>query len=715
MLSAHGVEGINVLPRWELRLLCSAPDVDVEAAVGTPAALQLVDEIEGSVRDMGFVVTDLAYTGEGRDGSHYHLTLGPPEGLLAHRAGNRIFLDQTTREILGKVLGDAGIAADQVVFRLSAAYEKRLTCVQYHETEWAFLERLLAEEGISYWFEMQGESSPVMIVADDKSAYEGITDPILVPYEDPEGVVPFRHFFDLAFTESVTVTKVAVRDYDVRAPEVPVDGEAGSGTLEHFEYPINVLTGSAAQARAKVRLEQLQKRKLLGEGQSDCIRLQPGRVVQVDRCADEWMNGRYLITRVEHEIAEAGPNDGAARPYRNQISLTPHGEVPFRPDLPKNRPCVTGIEPAMTTGAGGEEIHVDDLGRVKIRFPWDRSGLMDDSSSYWVRCLQMGMEGSMILPRVGWEVPVVYLDGNPDRPFVLGRAYNATAVVPYGLPGGAATTTLQSATSPGGGSTNEIRMVDSGGKQEMFVHATKDQTVSVGGSATTSVSANETHDVGLTLKTTVTASQTLTVGASQSVNVGTDYAISVSGSRTEMVGGMEAIKVTANRFVTVSGAYTELIGGLYGIQCNQSNTGCTAAFTQLVGGSHNLVGGLGVAETVLAARTELVGGSKSLVSLGGTTDNVTGVKSITSGPVKETAGGSIGTGTQAAGSIKVAATAKLTAGGPIVLEAPTITIEAASIKTNEVTIAGGKVTVKKGTTKVKGTIKRAGGAHLDSG
>ncbi|MFO0759563.1 MAG: type VI secretion system tip protein TssI/VgrG [Byssovorax sp.] len=699
----------------DLALLCATPDVDASAAVGTPAALRLVDEIEGTSRDMGFVVTSLAYAGEGRDGSHYDLALGPPEGLLAHRAGNRIFLDKTTREIFTQVLGDAGITADQIVFRLSGAYEKRLTCTQYRETEWAFLGRLLAEEGISYWFEMQGEDKPVLIVADDKGAYEGITDPILVPYEDPMGTVPYRHFFDLAFTESVTVTKVAVRDYDVRAPEVPLDGEAGEGALEHFEYPINVLTSDAAKARAQVRLEQLQQRRLLGEGRSDCVRLQPGRVVQLDRCADEWMNARYLITRVEHDISEPAPNDAAARTYQNRVSLVPHGEVAFRPDLPASPPRVTGLEPAVTTGPGGEEIHVDDLGRVKIRFPWDRSGLMDDTSSAWVRCLQMGMEGSMILPRVGWEVPVVYLDGNPDRPFVLGRAYNATAVVPYGLPAGAATTTLQSATSPGGGSTNEIRMVDDGGKQEMFVHATKDQTVSVGGSATTTVSANETHDVGLTLKTTVNASQTLTVGASQSVNVGTDYATSVSGSRTEMIGGMEAIKVTANRFVVVGGAYTELIGGLYGIQCNQSNTGCSAAFTQLVGGSYNLVGGLGVAETVLAARTELVGGSKSLVSLGGASDSVTGAKSITSGPVNEKAGGGIGTGTAAAGSIKVGATAKLTAGGPIVLEAPNITIEAASIKTNEVTISGGKVTVKKGTTKVKGTIKRQGGAHLDSG
>ncbi len=710
ILRARGIEAVSALSRWELRILSADPDVDVEGIVGASIALRLVDEAEGTQRDMALIISDAAYVGEGRDGSHYDLELGPPEGLLAHRSGYRIFLDKTTKEIVAEVLQDAGIAAGQVVWRLSAPYEKRLHCVQYDETEWSFIERLLAEEGISYWFEFDDSDKLVLVLADDKSAYEGIRGSVVVPYRDPSGAVAYRHFFELGFTEAMTVTKVSVRDYDVRAPDVHVDGSAGTGDLEHFEYPANVLTQAAADARAKARLEQLQRFKLRGEGRSDCIRIQPGRVVEVSDCVDGWMNARYLVVEVEHTIDEPAPNDSTSRAYQNRAVLVPHGEVAFRPDLARDVPCVTGVEPAVTTGPGGDDIHVDDLGRLKVRFPWDRSGIMDDKSSYWVRCLQMNMEGSMLLPRVGWEVPVAYVDGNPDRPLVLGRVYNATAVVPYGLPAASATTTLQSATSPGGGTTNEIRMGDGAGKQEMFIHATKDHTVFVGGSATTSVSVDETHDVGLSLIADIKASQSLTVGGAQSVNVGTDYAITVDGSRTEMVGGMEANKITANRVVTVGGAYAELIGGLYGIQCNQSNTGCTAAFTQLIGGSLNVVGGLGVAQTVLAARIELVGGSKSLVSLGGVSDSVTGVKNLTSGPMKETAGGAIGTGTKAAGSIKVGASASLTASGPIVLEAPTITIEAASLKTNEVTISGGAVNVKKGTTFGQGHHQAPGGS-----
>jgi type VI secretion system secreted protein VgrG len=715
ILGAKGTEGIDALTRWEIRFISEAAITAPEEVLGAAAALRLIDEAEGSHRDIALVVTDLVHEGEGRDGDHYTLALAPPEWFLTRRSGYRIFQNKTTKEIVAEVLKDAGIPADAVVFRLSATYEKRLYCVQYDETEWAFVTRLLAEEGIAYWFDFEGEDKPTVIFADDKSAYSEIQGTIVLPYEDPHGTIPFRHFFELAITESMVPTAVAVRDYDVRAPAVFIEGAAGKGSLEHFEYPARVLTSDVAKARAQVRLEQLQRFQLRAEGASDCIRLQPGHVVEVEGCADDWMNRRYLVVQLEHEVSMGAQNDAGASPYKNRVVLAPYGEVAFRPEVPNRRPRMNGIEPATTSGPPGEEIHVDDLGRLKIRFPWDRSGKTDDSSSCWVRGLQMGMGGTMLLPRVGWEVPVAYIDGDPDRPFVLGRTYNATMVVPYGLPGASATTTLQSATSPGGGSTNELRMGDSGGKQEMFIHASKDQTVTVGGSATTTVSASETHDVGLSLIANITASQSLVVGGSQSVNVGTDYAISVKGSRAETIGGMESIKVTANRVVNVGGAYSELIGGFYGIQCNQSNTGTAGAFTQLIGGSLNVAGALGVSETVLAARTEVVGGAKSLVSLGGASDNVTGVKNITAGSTSEKAGANIATGTKVAGSIKVGGSAKMTSSGKFVIEAPSITIEAASLTTNEFSLSGGAIKITKGTTKVKGTIKRRGGAHLNKG
>ncbi|WP_437994366.1 type VI secretion system Vgr family protein [Sorangium sp. So ce145] len=711
VLSCEGSEGMNALPWWQARIL--VPEAfDVDAVIGASTALRLADFSEGSARVWDLLVVAVTHEEDGRDGCIYTLELCPPAWLLTRRSGYRTFLGKTTKEIVTEILEDAGLGGDRLVWRLSGLYEKRLYCVAYDESEWAFIERLLADEGISYWFDVTEDDAPVLVFADDKGAHEGIAGNLLVTYADPGGNVGPRHAFELAVTDVLTPTKTHVREYDVRAPDVFVEGEAGDGPFDYFEYPASVLTEDAARARARVRLEQLQRFKRQATLSTNCVNVQPGRLLELDGAADTWMNGRYLVAGVEHEIVVGSRNDAEPASYTNRALIIPHAEAPFRPALPRRVPRVNGLEPAITTGLSGEEIHVDDLGRVKIRFPWDRSGVMDDTSSYWVRCLQIGMGGSMMLPRVGWEVPVAYVDGTPDRPFVLGRMYNATAVVPYPLPGAQATSALQSATSPGDGTTNEIRMADDGGAQEMFVHASRDQTVTVGGSATSDVGVDETHDVGLSLLGAVTGSQSLTVGADQTVNVGTNYNIAVSGARTEIIGGMEAIKVTANRTVAVDGAYSELIGALYGIQCNQSNTGVSGAFTQLVGGGLTVIAGLGVSETTLAARTDVVGGSKSLVSARGVSDNVVGAKQVKAGPTTEKAGGKVVTSSRAAGSVKVGGSADVKAGGPLVIEAPTITVEAASIKTKEIEIGGGALKMKKGKSSIKGSIKRDGNTRL---
>ncbi len=337
VVTTQGREAINALPRWEVRIL--VPEdvaLDPDSAIGAPAALRIVDEEEGTQRDIGLLVTDLHHEEDCRDGAHYLVELAPAEALLTHRAGYRVFLDKTTKEIIAEILNDAGIPAGGVVWRLSGSYEKRLHCVQYGETEWAFIERLLADEGISYWFDFHGDSQPVLVLADDKSAHEGVTGSFTIPYQDESGLVSARHLFGLAITESMVVTATAVRDYDVRAPDVFIEGNAGSGPLEHFEYPANVLTTATAKARAQARLEQLQRHHLVAEGKSDCIRLQPGRVIQIEGCADDWMNRRYLITSLEQQVSGDSHTDAVSR-YVNGVTLVPHGEVAYRPDSAAER------------------------------------------------------------------------------------------------------------------------------------------------------------------------------------------------------------------------------------------------------------------------------------------------------------------------------------------------------------------------------------------
>lgn len=711
-LRVVGEEQVNALSRWSLELMTNEV-VDLEGALGAVVTLHLADSGEAGARSIGLIVSHIEHVAEDGDGDRYVVELVPSEWLLTLRGGYRIFLRKSTQEIVSKVLEEAGIPADQQVFRLAGSYPVRDQCVQYGETEWAFVERLLADDGVSYFFDFK-DGKPIIVFADDAGSHDTIEAPVQVPFDDG-GLLVARSFAAMEVSEQVVPTKVHLRDYDVRHPDVFIEGTSGDGTREVFEYPAFVPDEDAAKERARVRVEQLSRFRQRIEARGSCTRVQPGRLLDVVGLIDEGMNRKYLVVSVRHTwTASAVRRDGAA-PYHNEVVMVPGGEKAFRPEPPATRPRVEGIEVGMTTGASGSEIHVNDLGELKIRLPWDRSGIGDDTSSIWVRNMQNQMGGSMVLPRVGWEVPVAYLDGNPDRPLVLGRIYNAESIVPYGLPGKAATSTFQSATSPGGGSTNEIRMGDTGGSQEMFVHASKDQSVSVGGSQTTKVGVNETHDIGLSLKTIIGGSQSHTVSASQSVNVATDYSTTLDGSRSETVGGLEMNKVTGNRVVDVKGAYTELVGGLFGMQCNQENIDVKGAFLQMVGGSYAQGAGLGWSESVAGARGEKVSGSKNITAASGYSEKIIGVKNITAGATSAKAGGKVNTASKtSSGTINVGGSADLKAGGPFVITSDQITIEVAgSLKAEALQIAGGTLKPKKGKAKVEGTIKRQGGTKIE--
>ena len=708
-----GNEAIGRLSHWRLDLALAEPTLDVRAVLRAPATLLVGDEA-GSVRAIGLVVTAITYEGGERDGHRFTIELAPPEWLLTRRAGHRVFLDKTTQEVIAEVLRDAGTPTPNVVWRLAGTYMRRLQCTQYGETEWAFIERLLAEEGIAHWFDWSEDHGPVLVLGDDPGSHDGIAGSAHLHLDDASGFADQSDALsELVLVHEVCPDATHVREYDIRQPDVFIEGRAGEGPLEVFEFPASVLTTAAAERRAKVRLEQLQRLGVHATATSANVRLKPGRVFHLDGCADEPMNGEYLVIAVEHELTAGSPNDANGVSYSNRVTLVPAKAKAFRPPVPEGAHRYAGIETAVTTGPRGEEIHVDDLGRVKLRFPWDRSGVTDDKSSAWARCLQMNMGGSMLLPRVGWEVPIAYIDGNPDRPFVLGRVYNALAVGPYALPAHAATTSLQSATSPGGGSTNEIRTSDVAGKQEMFVHASKDQTVSVGGSSRVTVGGNETHGVDLACTLSVIGSQSLSVGASQSVDVGTNFALGIKGGRSESIGGAEIVSVTANRAVVAKGAYAEIVGGFYGLQCNQSNTKVKGVFAQSVGGAMVLASGLGTTESVAAVRTEVVGGMRNIVAAGAYAETVRGPKKLTAGAVNESSNGAHTTKVLASGTIKVGGSANLSASADIVVEAPVITVQVGgSLTAGALQLAGGALKATSGTTEVKGTIKRQAGAKI---
>lgn len=706
VVALTGREAMSSVTPWSVEIMLEEPIAESDLVRKT-ATLRFVDELDGSERGIQLVVTHVFDQGKQRDGHRYLLTLAPPGWMFTQREGYKVFLDKTTQEIVTEITKTSHLT---LKWRLSGTYMKRVQCVQYRETEWAFIERLLADEGIAYWFDA-GDDGPILILGDDPGSHDEIEGgPVL--YRALGGMESAAAFDELEWTVEMASDAAHVRDFDVRQPSVFIEGKAGKGKREVFEFPACVLTNDAATRRAKARVDQLQRdtQRLVGSG--DCTRLRPGFVVDIAGALDDEGNGKFIVVSIEHDYRKPMSQDESARPYTNRVYMVPAKDRTYRPAIPRTAPRVSELEPAVTTGAGGEEIHVDDLGRVKIRWMWDRSGIGDDKSSAWVRCLQMGIGGSMLLPRVGWEVPVGYMYGIPDQPVVFGRMYNATAVVPYGLPAAAMKTTLQSATSPGGGSTNEIRLDDSAGKQEFFLHASKDQTLTVGNNSQEQIGNDEVYDVGLSHAVGVKGSHTHTVGAAQKVNIGTEHVVTVKGARTETIGAMENINVTGNVAVTSKSSYAETIAAMHGLECNQSNTKVQGAFSQMVGGSMNTAGAMGMGENVAAARSETVSGARVILA-GAYTENVKGAKSTTAGATSDKVAKKLVT--QVGGSTKIeAGSMDLTASDALVITASSVVFDVSGALTaGALSLQGGTLKAGKGTSLVKGTIKRQGETKIE--
>ncbi|MFO0586103.1 MAG: type VI secretion system tip protein TssI/VgrG [Polyangiaceae bacterium] len=679
----RGREAMNELPEWEIEAILADAPSDLDALLGAPALLRLFDPAEAAERAVELVVCEARDLGAERVGHRIAIVLSPLARLAEERAGYRVFLDRATHQIVEEVVKDAGIAADRFELRLASEYAPRSQCTQYAESDWQFVSRLLAEEGQSYWFD-DGDDGTKLILGDSMGSHDGIPPPVTLRFEDPGGMSRARSFHALERTEEVTPDKVHLRDFDVRNPDVYLEAKEGDGDLSWFEYPSFAPTAASSKVRAKARLEQLQRFSTHLRGETDCTRLRPGRLLKIDG-ADAEMNGEHLIVAVEHAYERANPNDAQAKPYSNVVTMVPGGEMAFRPAVSSQRPRLQHVDSAITTGPSGEEIHVDDLGRLKLRFFWDPSGKTDDKTSAWARGAQWQLTGAMALPRVGWEVPVMYMDGSPDRPFVLGRAYNGQRVPPYSLPASKAVSAIRTDTTPYDGSMQEIKLTDDAGGQQFRVQASRDQSVFVGGSSKTTVATTETHDIGGALSQIVQAAQSIDISGSQKVGVGTQAAKKVGGAITHTVGAMQRTGVGGNRSVQAGGFYGEFIGAAYLLQCNQSNARFTGGFAQ-INGITNVLSGLGHAEHVAGARGEIVGGAVDYLIGGTYKDEVIGPKSITAGAASETAGAGIAT-KASLGKI-TAGTASATAGTKITVSATTITINAGTLTAGALTMSG---------------------------
>ncbi|WP_437537133.1 type VI secretion system tip protein TssI/VgrG [Sorangium sp. So ce726] len=613
------------------------------------------------------------------------IEVAPALWNLGQRSDCRIFQDKSAVDIVKEVLEGAGVPAGQQDWRVSEPHPARVYTVQYRERDLDFVHRLLAEEGIYFAIHMKDEED-VLVFGDSPTGLEDIEGATSLPFFQDFGVEGFAdRVVRLSREVSVRSDKVFVRDYDPEKPSTKPEASAegsdpGEHVLEIYEHPARTADASVAERLAKVLLDSVQAERDVVHGETGSLALLPGRRFSVDGHPYDPLNQEYLVVRARiagsrprnFELSGRAGAEDTARDLQSSCEFwgVPTGSTRYRPPRRAREQVIPGTQTAMTTGPSGQEIHTDASGQVKVSFHWDRSGKKDDTSSRWIRTSQVPTGGSMLLPRVGWEVTVRHVEGDADRPFVMGRMYNALTPPPYALPKEAGKSSLQTATTPGGGSTNELRMSDAKGGEEMFINASKDMSTEVKNNATESIGNNHKKKIGADQTTNVTDSMTTSIGSNQTLSVsgnqsmkietfhvddmGGNHSLSIGGNRDMKIGGDHKRDVTGNSSLTVSGNQIDLVVG--------------SVTDQTLAGFNHEVG---------AALIELALGHRSVTVQGDRSETATGAKVIA---VKS------GRGVQVGGSMNVKV------GGAIVNVANGNRVE--SSLANYTELAGGAQLVK---------------------
>ena len=565
LLRFRGREGLSQLFHFEIEAVCEDANLKFDDIVGKAAVIGIAG-LEGD-RFVHGIVCELEEGIVGDTWTGYRIQFVPRVWRLAQRQNCRIFNDNLTApDIITKVLDEAGVPSTAYRSSLKANYAAREICVQYNETDWDFCCRLMEEEGIFFFFE-HTEKDHVLVLADDRSAHAPITGPkATLPLLDPSSGVPEEEYVGrFRFAQKIRSGAVATTDYNFKRPSTNLDnakkGDADDD-LEVFEYPGRFDTSDVGKRLVDVRLEEHQSIRRVAVGHSVSPRLIPGSKFTLEKHAREDFNVEWLVTEVVHQGSEpsvlgadAAKISAADEPeYTNEFRAI-KADVLFRPLRVTPRPQIFGTQTAVVVGPENEEIYTDEHGRVRLKFFWDRFSKADDKASAWVRVAQTMAGagwGSVFLPRCGQEVLVSFLDGDPDRPVVVGSVYNADQAPPYTLPDAKSKTVFKSS-SVGADGFNELRFDDEGGEEQVFLYAQKNMDVRV--------KEDRYELIEKSSHTKVAEDHVTLIENERHANVKADDVAEVGGDRHLNVKGKQAIEVTGTHSFVVKGDVAEEFKG----------------------------------------------------------------------------------------------------------------------------------------------------------
>ena len=478
-------EGLSQLSEYQLDLYSERADLMIDDLLATPVTVR-VDLPRGGQRYFNGLITRFALAGRQGRYTTYQATVRPWLWFLTRASDCRIFQDRSVPEIVKAVFAAYSIA-DVDTSGLSGSYQPLPYCVQYRETDFNFVSRLLESEGIYYYFRSSA-GRHTMVLADSYGAHSpapGYASLLYMPAIDHamrESEVVYEWSMDGEVESGVHT----LQDYDFEKPSANLMVKStlmrGYAQSRHelYDYPGNYTERAAGEARARVQLESRHVSYQRVRGATRARGLYPGCLFRLSEHQRGDQNREFLITSAEYTLSSdtyepVRPSEPEAVLSCSFAALSSQTE--YRPASTARKPVVQGPQTAIVVGKAGEEIWTDQYGRIKVQFHWDRLGQEDEASSCWVRVAQgwAGKRwGSLFIPRIGQEVVVSFLEGDPDRPLVTGSVYNAEQMPPYPLPSQATRSAIRSNASIGGGAYNELRFEDKQGAEQLYLHAGRD-------------------------------------------------------------------------------------------------------------------------------------------------------------------------------------------------------------------------------------------------
>ena len=551
-------EGLNVPYTLSLNLATDDDGAEPAALLGSSCTLtvergEAVCNVSGLVSEVHEEHTEGQRITAG-------VTVVPALKLLGQACNTRIWQDGTAPEILQAVLEEGLLPYQRdVELRLGRTYPVCEYRTQYDETNLAFCQRLMEEEGIVSWFEQDG-SAETLVLADSPEQYgeiESLHGAALEFTEYEGGVGGHENVRNFHVVSQLRPTGIETRHWDWTHPTAPVEGDSSPNEPEpdqtepphgartghprvHYEHDLEPLTFSGwneawtendVNDQLRLRREQQVCSTFVARGSSTVLGITAGGIFELMGHPRPELNGRYLVLAASHSFEGSSAT--------NTFTCIP-ADVPWRPPRVTPKPRIASVQTATVTGPNGEEIHTDPHGRIKVKFHWDRLSMDDETSSCFVRVMQPwagASWGFAFLPRIGMEVVVTFVNGDPDQPLVVGTVYNGDHATPYVQPDEKSKSTIKTRSTPNSEGYNELTFEDAAGEEQIIVHAQKDYDETVENNHSTTVHANQTNSID----------------GNHSENVGQDQDLSVSGNRTKTVDGEETNTIGQQRETTVEG------------------------------------------------------------------------------------------------------------------------------------------------------------------